>query len=50
MFTQVISEAKAQGRNPYPLMKAAEAGAGGGKGPRFEGKGGIRPSYLTADG
>ena len=50
LYLQVISEAKNQGRNPYPLVKAARAGAGGGRGPQFEGKGGIRPSYLTSDG
>jgi hypothetical protein len=48
--TKVIDNAVKNDRNPYPLRKAAKAGAGGGRGPIYEGKGGIRPSYLTADG
>nr|CAB3228274.1 coiled-coil domain-containing protein 173 [Phallusia mammillata] len=47
---KVITRAKEKGQNPYPLIKAAQAGAGGGRGPTFDGKGGIKPSYLTADG
>ncbi|CAK8673200.1 unnamed protein product [Clavelina lepadiformis] len=47
---KVISEAKKKDRNPYPLYKASLAGSGGGRGPQFNGKGGIRPSYLTTDG
>nr|XP_002128435.1 coiled-coil domain-containing protein 173 [Ciona intestinalis] len=47
---KVISAAKKKGQNPYPLTKAAQAGAGGGRGPTFDGKGGLRPSYMTADG
>ena len=37
------------GRNPYPMVKAARAGAGGGRGPRFSGVGGLKPSYMTCD-
>jgi len=48
--TKVISEAKEHGRNPYPLIKAAQEGPGGGRGPKFEGKQGLRPSYLVCDG
>lgn len=47
---KVISEAKEHGRNPYPLIKAAREGPGGGRGPKFEGKQGLRPSYLVYDG
>jgi len=47
---KVIDDAVKNDRNPYPLKKAAKSGAGGGRGPIYEGKGGIRPSYLTADG
>ena len=47
---KVISEAKANKRNPYPLIKAAREGPGGGRGPKFEGKQGLRPSYLVCDG
>ena len=45
----VISEAKSKGRNPYPLMKVAASGPGGGCGPKFDGIGGLRPSYPTSD-
>uniref|UniRef100_H2Z1I5 Trichohyalin-plectin-homology domain-containing protein n=1 Tax=Ciona savignyi TaxID=51511 RepID=H2Z1I5_CIOSA len=47
---KVIKDAKQKGQNPYPLIKAAQSGAGGGRGPAFEGKGGLKPSYMTADG
>lgn len=47
---KVIKEAKDNGRNPYPLIKAAEEGPGGGRGPKYEGKQGLRPSYLVCDG
>ncbi|XP_058940424.2 cilia- and flagella- associated protein 210-like [Pocillopora verrucosa] len=46
---KVITEARNNGRNPYPLMKAAQEGPGGGRGPKFEGKRGLRPSYLVGD-
>lgn len=48
--SKVIKSAVDRGRNPYPLVKAANEGPGGGRGPRFEGKNGIRPSYLVNDG
>ncbi|XP_033106191.1 coiled-coil domain-containing protein 173-like [Anneissia japonica] len=47
--TKVIDHCKKGGRNVYPLVKAAREGHGGGQGPVFEGKGGIRPSYLVQD-
>ncbi|XP_062566128.1 cilia- and flagella- associated protein 210-like [Saccostrea cucullata] len=46
---RVIEHCEKGGRNVYPLRKAAKNGAGGGKGPVFEGKGGIRPSYMVSD-
>ena len=48
--SKVIAEAKAHDRNPYPLIKAAREGPGGGRGPKFDGKQGLRPSYLVFDG
>ena len=48
-FAQVINHCKEGGRNVYPLEKAAKEGAGGGLGPTFPGKGGIRPSYMVCD-
>ncbi|XP_052096126.1 cilia- and flagella- associated protein 210-like [Mytilus californianus] len=47
--TKVIEHCEKGGRNVYPLRKAAQTGAGGGVGPKFEGKGGIRPSYMVSD-
>lgn len=35
--------------NHFPLIKAANEGPGGGRGPRFEGRSGYRPSYLVCD-
>lgn len=46
---KVIDHCEKGGRNVYPLRKAAKAGHGGGAGPVFEGKGGIRPSYMVMD-
>lgn len=46
----VIAAAKERNCNTYPLVKAAQSGTGGGRGPNFVGKGGIRPSYPTSDG
>ncbi|XP_002739203.1 cilia- and flagella- associated protein 210-like [Saccoglossus kowalevskii] len=46
---KVITHCHKNGRNVYPLVKAAREGHGGGMGPVFEGKGGIRPSYLVQD-
>lgn len=48
--SKVIAEAKAYDRNPYPLIKAAREGPGGGRGPKYDGKRGLRPSYLVCDG
>lgn len=46
---KVIDHCEKGGRNVYPLRKAAKSGHGGGAGPVFEGKGGIRPSYMVMD-
>ncbi|OCT63568.1 coiled-coil domain-containing protein 173 [Xenopus laevis] len=46
---QVIDVVTRAGRNPYALKKAAESGTGGGHGPVYTGRGGIRPSYLVHD-
>jgi len=46
---KVIGHCANGGRNVYPLQKAAQEGAGGGRGPVFDGKGGVRPSYMVAD-
>ncbi|XP_072331972.1 cilia- and flagella- associated protein 210 isoform X2 [Scyliorhinus torazame] len=46
---QVIDAAAKKGRNVYPLIKAANQGIGGGRGPVFTEKGGIRPSYQVKD-
>lgn len=46
---KVIDHCEQGGRNTYPLRKAAKEGSGGGLGPVFPGKGGLRPSYMTQD-
>ena len=47
--SEMINKAKERKRNTYPLVKAAQAGPGGGRGPKFEGKAGLRPSYPVTD-
>ena len=47
--TKVIDHCEHGGRNVYPLKAAARPGAGAGRGPIFDGKGGLRPSYMVAD-
>ncbi|XP_076461037.1 cilia- and flagella- associated protein 210-like [Babylonia areolata] len=47
--SKVIEHCEQNGRNVYPLRKAAQEGAGGGLGPVFPGKGGVRPSYMVQD-
>ena len=47
--SQVIEKANENGRNPFPLIKAAREGPGGGRGPKFEGNAGLRPSYIVSD-
>ena len=45
----IIEEAVARNRNPYPLRMAQKSGAGGGRGPKFSGIGGLKPSYMACD-
>ena len=45
----VIDDAIKGKRNPFPLRKAAKEGPGGGRGPKFEGNAGLRPSYIVGD-
>ncbi|XP_067938242.1 cilia- and flagella- associated protein 210-like [Watersipora subatra] len=47
--TKVIDHCEKGGRNTFPLRKAAQIGIGGGQGPVYDGKGGIRPSYMAKD-
>jgi len=46
---KTMEEKAAIGCPIFPLEKVALAGSGGGRGPIFEGKGHVRPSYMTAD-
>ena len=46
---KVINDAKSSGRNPFVLIKAANEGSGGGRGPKFDANSGLRPSYIVAD-
>lgn len=48
---KVLSEQKGKdpSGNHFPLIKAANEGPGGGRGPRFKGKSGYRPSYIVCD-
>lgn len=46
---QVIESVTNAGCNPYALKKAAQIGTGGGRGPVYSGRGGLRPSYLVQD-
>uniref|UniRef100_A0A8C4YCH8 Trichohyalin-plectin-homology domain-containing protein n=1 Tax=Gopherus evgoodei TaxID=1825980 RepID=A0A8C4YCH8_9SAUR len=46
---QVIDSESKTTRNIYPLLKAAKEGTGGGHGPVYRERGGIRPSYQARD-
>lgn len=46
---KVINEAKQRKANIKPLKKGAHPGAGAGRGPVLETRGGIRPSYMVKD-
>ncbi|XP_044159227.1 coiled-coil domain-containing protein 173 isoform X1 [Bufo gargarizans] len=45
----VIDSVTKTGGNPLPLLKAAQKGTGGGRGPVYSDRGGIRPSYQVQD-
>ena len=44
----MVAAARTRGAPTQPLVKAAQAGAGGGRGPVFTGKAGVRPSYQVS--
>ncbi|KAM4024838.1 cilia- and flagella- associated protein 210 isoform 1-T1 [Anomaloglossus baeobatrachus] len=46
---RVIDSVTKAGGNPLPLKKAAHTGTGGGRGPVYCDRGGIRPSYQVQD-
>jgi len=46
---KVIEDAKSQKRTLFPLLKARTEGPGGGRGPKFQGNAGLRPSYIVED-
>lgn len=45
----IKSESESTKKYTYPLVKAVQEGVGGGRGPPFVGRGGIRPSYQSKD-
>lgn len=45
----IISESGSSKKYAYPMVKAVREGVGGGRGPPFVGRGGIRPSYQAND-
>ncbi|XP_052038601.1 cilia- and flagella- associated protein 210 [Apodemus sylvaticus] len=45
----IISESESTKKYAYPMVKAVQEGVGGGRGPPFVGRGGIRPSYQAND-
>ncbi|ERE72027.1 tumor suppressor, Mitostatin [Cricetulus griseus] len=45
----IESESESAKKYTYPLIRAVQEGVGGGRGPPFAGRGGIRPSYQTQD-
>lgn len=46
----VLKEAEETNSCMAPLQAAVRAGAGGGRGPSFDGLGGLRPSFQVLDG
>ncbi|XP_074071852.1 cilia- and flagella- associated protein 210 [Macrotis lagotis] len=46
---EVIESESKSSKNIYPLLKAVKDGPGGGHGPPFPERGGIRPSYQSRD-
>ncbi|KAI6659377.1 coiled-coil domain-containing protein [Oopsacas minuta] len=47
--TKLIEQVHKENPNIYPLVQAAKSGGGGGHGPIYDGKGGIRPSFQVRD-
>ena len=47
--TKLIKQVEKENPNIYPLKQAAKSGGGGGHGPIYDGKGGIRPSFQVRD-
>ncbi|XP_031226395.1 coiled-coil domain-containing protein 173 isoform X1 [Mastomys coucha] len=45
----INSESESTKKYTYPMVKAVQQGVGGGRGPPFVGRGGIRPSYQVND-
>ncbi|XP_028618860.1 coiled-coil domain-containing protein 173 [Grammomys surdaster] len=45
----INSESESTKKYTYPMVKAVQEGVGGGRGPPFVGRGGIRPSYQAND-
>nr|XP_048281908.1 protein CFAP210 isoform X1 [Myodes glareolus] len=45
----IESESESTKKYTYPLVRAVQEGVGGGRGPPFVGRGGIRPSYQSKD-
>ncbi|XP_074858114.1 cilia- and flagella- associated protein 210 isoform X2 [Carettochelys insculpta] len=46
---QIIDSESKTAQNIYPLLKAVKEGVGGGHGPVYRERGGIRPSYQARD-
>lgn len=47
--SKLIEHVQRENPNIYPLVQAAKSGGGGGHGPIYNGKGGIRPSFQVRD-
>ena len=47
--TKLIGQVQKANSNICPLKQAAKSGGGGGHGPIYDGKGGIRPSFQVRD-
>ncbi|XP_021491247.1 cilia- and flagella- associated protein 210 [Meriones unguiculatus] len=45
----IACESESTKKYTYPLVRAVQEGVGGGHGPPFVGRGGIRPSYQATD-
>ena len=45
----MVSKLKQDAYNYYPIQKVVASGIGGGKGPRQDRIGGVRPSFQSGD-